>query len=68
MAEISVEVEETVLENDNGYEVDSVSATCTECDHKTESFGKSDGSLRRCLWLMRDECPMGQRNYYVADA
>lgn len=46
-----------------------VTATCTEtgCGHVTESKGESERSVKRCLALMREQCPMGQENYYVSD-
>ena len=53
------------LENEDGYEVEGVCATCPRCGHTTESFGTSDASVRRCLVLLRDECPNGERNYYL---
>lgn len=58
-------VEEDTLENDNGYPQEGVRATCRRCDHSTESFGTSDASIRRCLVLLREECPMGESNFYV---
>lgn len=64
MAMIDVEIEETELEGDHGP-VTGILATCTECRHVTESFGTGERSITRCLVLMRDECPMGDRNFYV---
>ena len=60
-------IEELVLENENGTEIDSVCATCDRCDHVTESFGTSDASVKRCLVLMREECPNGEDNFYVEE-
>jgi hypothetical protein len=49
--------------------VEGVRATCSRCGYETESFGTSDASIRRCLAVMREECPNGERNYYLqADA
>ena len=42
-----------------------VEATCTECDHTTESMGESERSINRCLALMRETCPEEEENYYV---
>lgn len=64
MAQVDVTIEETVLEGEYG-DVDSVTAECGKCGHTTESFGTGEGSRRRCLALMRDECPSGERNFYV---
>ena len=64
---VEVEIEETELENDSGRMIDGVCATCTRCGHTTESFGTGSGSRRRCLALMREECPENESNFYVAD-
>jgi len=46
-----------------------VRAECSYCDHVTESFGRGEGSRKRCLALMKEECPEGEGedNYYVDD-
>ena len=62
---ISCSMLETTLENEDGREQDGILATCRECGHETESFGTGDRSRRRCLVLMREECPNGEENYYV---
>jgi hypothetical protein len=62
---VTCEITETELENDEGREVEGVIATCSRCGHTTESFGTGGASIRRCL--MRDECPNGEANFYVAD-
>jgi hypothetical protein len=67
MSRVKCEVEEVELENDAGLMVDGVQATCTQCDHQTESFGTSEASVRRCLALMREECPEGEENFYVGE-
>jgi hypothetical protein len=60
-------IEEVELENDDGRPIDGVRATCNRCDHETESFGTSSVSVRRCLVLMREECPNGENNWYLAE-
>jgi hypothetical protein len=45
--EVEIEIEEVTLENEDGIEVDGVRATCTACDHTTESSGTSGRSRRR---------------------
>ena len=60
-------IEYTDLENDEGRTVEGVTAICSRCGHRTESFGTSVHSVRRCLVLLREECPRGQRNYYVTE-
>ena len=64
---VTCKIDTAELENEDGYPVDGVVAVCTRCGHSTESFGTSDASVRRCLALMREECPNGERNFYVAE-
>jgi hypothetical protein len=65
--EVPCSVDYCQLENDDGREIDSVEVTCSRCDHTTQSYGDSAASVRRCLVLLREECPRGESNYYVAD-
>lgn len=44
-----------------------VRAECMFCDHTVESFGRTDASRRRCLVLMREQCPRDEENFYVDD-
>ena len=60
---VSCSIEETSLQGDYG-DVEGVCATCSRCGHTTESFGTGDGSRRRCLMLMRENCPEGESNFY----
>ncbi len=54
---------------DGDYDtVDGVRAACSKCGHEVESFGTSDRSVRRCLAVMRGECPNGEANLYLADS
>ena len=46
---------------------DGVRVTCTECGHSEESFGTGAGSVRRCIMLLKENCPEGGGNFYVAD-
>lgn len=66
MHKVDCTVEEVELENDEGRKVPGVTATCSQCDHKTDSFGRAENSVKRCMVLMRDECPMGEVNFYEA--
>jgi hypothetical protein len=67
MARVLCSVSETTLENDDGHEVDGVVVTCSRCDHATQSFGTGEASVRRCLVLLREECPEGEANFYVSE-
>jgi hypothetical protein len=62
---VCCEIEETLLENEDGFDQEGVRATCGRCGHTTESFGTGEVSRRRCLALLREECPQGERNFYV---
>jgi len=52
---------------DVGRVVDSIAATCSKCEHSTESFGYEQRSILRCLTVLREECPRNETNFYVAD-
>jgi hypothetical protein len=65
--EVPATIDEVQLEGDNGRMIEGVEATCTRCGHTTESFGTSDASIRRCLILLREECPKEERNFYVEE-
>lgn len=65
MDRVECEIEEVELENDEGRSRAGVRATCSDCGHETESFGTGEKSRKRCLALMREECPEGVENYYV---
>lgn len=67
MARVKCEIEETELENDDGRSIPGVTATCNRCGNETESYGTSEASILRCLAMMRDDCPLGQHNFYVED-
>lgn len=62
---IPCEVEGVDIERDDGSLGAGVEATCTDCDHKTHSFGESEASIRRCFALMREQCPQGEDNFYI---
>jgi hypothetical protein len=54
-------------ENEDGDSVESTVAKCERCGHKTKSFGMSGKSINRCLLLMRQKCPAGEKNFYSRD-
>jgi hypothetical protein len=45
----------------------AIQATCTQCEHSTVSFGTTERSVKRCLALMREQCPEGEENFYVEE-
>lgn len=67
MAKVECEVSYDTTENDEGHEVDCTVVTCGRCGHSTTSFGTGEGSMKRCLVLLREECPQGETNFYVGD-
>lgn len=44
-----------------------VVASCTRCGHETQSYGQEEASVKRCLALLREECPNGESNFYVQE-
>jgi hypothetical protein len=66
MARITASIEEVELDGEFGL-VAGVAATCNKCDHSTESFGTEGGSIRRCLVLLREECPGKEGNFYMEE-
>lgn len=65
---VPVEIEEVVLQSEEGRDVDGIVARCSRCDHSTESFGTSEKSVKRCLALLREECPKDENNFYVDES
>jgi hypothetical protein len=63
---VACTIDQVDLENDEGREVPGVRATCSRCQHETDSFGTGGASVRRCLAMMREECPEEEENYYTA--
>lgn len=64
---VKCSVDEITLKNSSEMETPSVEATCGRCNHSTHSFGTSERSVRRCLVLMRNECPNDEENFYIAE-
>lgn len=58
---IPCKFEEFEMENDNGVYIDSVEATCGKCRHQTQSYGIYEESRKRCLALMKKECPLKEK-------
>ena len=66
MRRVACTIEEVELEGDYS-QISGVRATCSECDHQTEAFGTSSASVRRCLVMMREDCPHYEENWYYAE-
>lgn len=67
MPKVECTIEDCKIETEDGRKVSGVVATCTRCGHATESFGTGENSIKRCLVLLREECPEGEENYYVEE-
>jgi hypothetical protein len=63
---VECEINPVEIEGDHGP-VKSVQATCGRCSHTTESFGEGENSIKRCLVLLREECPRAEQNFYVTE-
>lgn len=55
----------TITEGVSGNNQACVTASCSRCSHMTESFGTGDSSKKRCLAMLREECPNSEENFYV---
>lgn len=67
MGTVRCELEEIELVRESGYTTTGVRVTCGKCNHETTSFGTSEASVKRCLALLREECPEGESNFYVVE-
>jgi hypothetical protein len=65
MARVPVSVEETVLENDDGIEVEGVVVTCERCGESVEIYGTSEASIKRGCATLHESCD--QNNFYTYD-
>jgi hypothetical protein len=65
MARVECEIDGVELDGERSP-VEGVEATCTRCGHQAQSYGTGPASVRRCLVLLREECPRGERNFYAA--
>ena len=58
---------ETVeLDGDFGP-VEGSRLTCERCGHEVEVYGTEERSLLRAAAMLKEECPKGERNYYVVE-
>jgi hypothetical protein len=59
--------QEIDLDGDYLELVPGLCITCGFCGHEVEVYGVSDRSARRGLVMLREECPLGERNWYVCE-
>lgn len=62
---VNCEVDEIEMEGDYAP-VAGLCVRCGKCGHEAEVYGTSGRSLRRGLIMLREECPEGENNFYVA--
>lgn len=65
MPVIHCKITEEHLHGDNVRWIEGVVATCSLCNHQTQSFGTGEASILRCLAMLREDCPLGQSNFYT---
>lgn len=63
---VSCDVDFGEEENDKGYMQARTLVTCGECSHSEKSWGDGPRSVKRCLVLLRENCPRGENNFYEA--
>lgn len=63
---VTCSTEYVELDGDYGP-IDGVELTCNRCGHVEESFGVGSDSIKRCLALMKEECPNGESNWYIEE-
>ena len=67
MAQIECDVHFFDKDNEKGSTTPAVQITCGLCGHSVEVFGQGEGSVKRGLAMLREECPKGKKNWYVED-
>ena len=58
-------ISHVTLTNAEGSKVPSIQAACAKCGHVEASFGRRENSLKRCLVMLSENCPRGERNFYA---
>lgn len=64
---ITLEVEETTLTNERGYEQDSIIARCPQCGHEVKCYGQTEKSHKRACAVMAEECPEDSNAWYTTE-
>lgn len=67
MARVNCDVSFEDIQNESGRQVPGVVVTCGRCGHHVQSFGQGEGSIKRCMVLLKEECPNSERNFYTTD-
>jgi len=64
---VLVETDFHELENEREQMVPGITVTCSRCGNSQESFGQTDKSVNRCIMLLKESCPKGEKNYYAVN-
>jgi hypothetical protein len=62
---VSVTIDYITLTNSNGYDIDSISVTCSRCGTTIEIYGTSSDSVKRGCAELREQCD--ETNFYTYD-
>jgi hypothetical protein len=60
-------ISETVEIDGDYTSVEGIRLTCERCGHEVEVYGTEERSLSRAAVMLKEECPKGERNYYVVE-
>ena len=63
---VTLEIHPTEIEGDFST-VSGLELRCPRCGHVVEVYGDHSASAVRGAVIMREECPLGENNYYEAD-
>lgn len=61
---VPVSVELVMILNEEDREVEGVCVECSACGHTAEAYGTGPDSVKRACCRLREECPMGESNFY----
>lgn len=64
--QVQVDVEEDEFDGDYTT-VPGLRLACPRCGHEVEVFGTDERSAKRGAVMLREECPRGENNFYVAE-
>lgn len=64
---MNVDCKVTVVKSAEDPRYVGVMVSCSRCKQFYEADGTSDRSVRRCLAMLREDCPNGERNWYADD-
>lgn len=59
-------VTQTLLPGDY-CDVDGIEVECRRCGHVEDVYGTSEPSIKRGLVMLRENCPRGENNFYIAE-